>query len=66
MDHTPSAAKKGTLGVEKSTQPPLPHVDNLFIDMSPLLQTHPSCAQRAFPLAFIGAMALAGPAGLAG
>jgi hypothetical protein len=66
VDHTPSAAKKGTLGVEKSAQPPLPHVDNLFIDMSPLLQTHPSCAQRAFPLAFIGAMALAGPAGLAG
>jgi hypothetical protein len=28
--------------------------------MSPLLQTHPSCVQRAFPLAFIGGLALAG------
>jgi len=34
--------------------------------MSPLLQTHPSCAERAFPLAFIGALALAGPVPLAG
>ncbi len=34
--------------------------------MSPLLQTHPSCAQRTFPLAFIGALALAGPLTLAG
>ena len=34
--------------------------------MSPLLQTHPSCALRAFPLAFIGALALAGPVALVG
>lgn len=34
--------------------------------MSPRLQTHPSCAQRAFPLPLIRALALAGPLTLAG
>ncbi|MGB5267730.1 MAG: hypothetical protein WBN30_14140, partial [Polyangiales bacterium] len=34
--------------------------------MSPHLQPHPSCALRAFPFAFIGALALAAPLALLG
>ena len=51
---------------KKTTQPPRPHVDNPVIDMSPLLQTHPSCAPRSFPLALLGAFALAAPLTVAG